>query len=86
LVTAKQILLVTVLPVGGEKSLIFIIPAILSGSGVTIIIALYTKLKRQLVTRCTNTGLDCKYWPEVCGSWPRVILVLAETVSSNDFL
>ena len=86
MVVVKQILLVTVLPVSRGKSLIFIVLAILSGSGIIIIIILYTELKRQLVTRYTDTGLDCKYWPEVCGSWPRVVLVLAETASSDDFL
>jgi hypothetical protein len=39
--------------------LIFIVPAMLSRSGVTIVVVLYTELKRQLVTRCTNAGLDC---------------------------
>jgi superfamily II DNA helicase RecQ len=82
----KQTPLVTVLPVSRGKSLIFIVLAILSGSGVTIIVVLYAELKRQLVTRYTDTGLDCKYWPEARGSWPRVVLVSAETASSNDFL
>ncbi len=62
------------------------VPAMLSGSRVTIIIALYAKLKRQLVTRCINAGLDYKHWPEARGSWPRVVLVLAEAASSDDFL
>jgi hypothetical protein len=66
--------------------LIFIVPAILSGSEVTIIIILYTELKRQLVTRYTNAGLDCKYWPEARDFWLRVVLVLAKAASSNDFL
>ena len=86
LAVAKQTPLVAVLPVGGGKSLIFMVPAMLSGSGVTIIVVLYAELKRQLVTRCTDTGLDCKYWPEARGSWPRVVLVLAEAASSDDFL
>ncbi len=83
---AKQTLLVAVLLVGGGKSLIFMVPVILSGSRVTIIIALYAELKRQLVTHYTNAGLDCKHWPEARGSWPRVVLVLAEAASSDDFL
>ena len=62
------------------------VPAILSGSGVTIIIVLYTELKRQLVTCYTDTGLDCKHWPKARGSWPRVVLVSAEIASSDDFL
>jgi superfamily II DNA helicase RecQ len=86
LAAAKQTPLVAVLPVGGGKSLIFIVPAMLSGSGVTIVVAPYAELKRQLVTCCTDAGLDCKYWPEARGSWPRVVLVSAEAASSDDFL
>ncbi|KAI1066985.1 hypothetical protein LB507_011676 [Fusarium sp. FIESC RH6] len=60
LATAKQSPLVTVLPIGSRKSLIFIVPAMLVGIGVTIVVALYAELKRQLVTRCINAGLDYK--------------------------
>jgi superfamily II DNA helicase RecQ len=65
LATAKQSPLVAVLPPGSRKSLVFIVPAILAGAGITIVVALYTELKRQLVTHCIDTGLDCKSWPEV---------------------
>lgn len=44
LATAKQKPLVAILPVGRGKSLIFMVPAMLSGSGVTIIIAPYCML------------------------------------------
>ena len=86
LAAAKESPLVAVLPTGGEKSLVFIVPAILTGSGVTIVVAPYTELKRQLVTRCIDAGLDCKHWPEAQESWPRVVLVSAEAASSDDFL
>lgn len=66
--------------------MIFMVPAMLSRSGVTIVVAPYAELKRQLVTRCTNAGLDCKHWPEARDSWPRVVLVSAEAASSDDFL
>src|SRR4051812_11260663 len=86
LAAAKETPLVAVLPTGGGKSLVFIMPAILAESEVTIVMALYTKLKRQLVTRYINAGLDCKHWPEARDSWPRVVLVSAETGLSDDFL
>jgi superfamily II DNA helicase RecQ len=38
LATAKQTPLVAILPIGGGKSLIFMVPAMLSGSGVMIVI------------------------------------------------
>lgn len=49
-------------------------------------VAPYAELKRQLVTRCIDAGLDCKHWPEARDSWPRVVLVSAEAASSDDFL
>jgi superfamily II DNA helicase RecQ len=61
LAITKQTPLVAVLPVNGGKNLIFMVPAILSGSKVTIVITPYTKLKRQLVTRYTDAGLDYKH-------------------------
>jgi hypothetical protein len=86
LVAAKETLLVVILLTSRGKSLIFIVLAILSGSGVTIVVVLYTELKRQLVTRYIDTGLDYKHWPEVRNSWPWVVLVLTEATLSNDFL
>ena len=64
LAAAKETPLVAVLPTGGGKSLVFMVPAMLAGSGVTIVVAPYAELKRQLVTRCIDAGLDCKHWPE----------------------
>ncbi|PKK41352.1 hypothetical protein CI102_14678, partial [Trichoderma harzianum] len=57
----KEIPLVTILLISRGKSLIFIVLAILAGAGVTIIVAPYTKLKRQLITYCLNVGINCKY-------------------------
>jgi superfamily II DNA helicase RecQ len=86
LAAAKETPLVVILPTGGGKSLVFMVPALLPGSGVTIVVAPYAELKRQLVTRCTDAGLDCQHWPEARDSWPRVVLVSAEAASSDDFL
>ena len=83
---AKESPLVAILPTSEGKSLVFIVPAMLSGSRVTIIVAPYAELKRQLVTRCIDAGLDCKHWPEARESWPRVVLMSAEAASSDDFL
>jgi hypothetical protein len=62
------------------------VPAMLSRSRVTIVVAPYTKLKRQLVTRYLDAGLNYKHWPKARDSWPRVVLVSAEAALSNDFL
>ncbi|KAH8591172.1 P-loop containing nucleoside triphosphate hydrolase protein [Bisporella sp. PMI_857] len=86
LAAAKETPLVAILPTGGGKSLVFMVPAMLSGSGVTIVVAPYAELKRQLVTRCLDAGLDCQHWPKARDSWPRVVLVSAEAASTDDFL
>lgn len=86
LAAAKQSPLVAVLPTGGGKSLVFMVPAMLAGAGVTIVVAPFAELKRQLVTRCVDAGLDCKSWPEARESWPRVTLVSAEAAVTDDFL
>jgi superfamily II DNA helicase RecQ len=38
-----------VLLTGGGKSLVFMVPAILASAGVTIVVAPYAELKRQLI-------------------------------------
>ncbi|KAM6504552.1 hypothetical protein FSOLCH5_015458 [Fusarium solani] len=86
LAAAKQSPLVAVLPTGGGKSLVFMVPAMLAGAGVTIVVAPFAELKRQLVTRCVDAGLDCKSWPEARETWPRVTLVSAEAAVTDDFL
>ncbi|KAL2203436.1 hypothetical protein CC79DRAFT_1390855 [Sarocladium strictum] len=70
--------LVAVLPTGSGKSLVFMVPAILAGAGVTIVVAPFAELKRQLVSRCADAGLECKQWPEAQDVWLRVIVILAE--------
>ncbi|KFY63879.1 hypothetical protein V496_03617 [Pseudogymnoascus sp. VKM F-4515 (FW-2607)] len=84
LAAAKETPLVAILLTGGGKSLVIMVPAMLSGSGVTIVVAPYAELKRQLVTRCIDAGLDGKHGPGARESWPRVVLVSAEAASSDD--
>jgi hypothetical protein len=62
------------------------VPAMLSGAGVTIVVAPYAELKRQLITGCIDAGLDCKHWPEARESFPRLVLVSVEATSSDDFM
>jgi hypothetical protein len=77
---------VAVLPIGGNKSLVFMVPAILASAGVTIVVAPYAELKRQLIQYYIDAGLDCKPWPEVRSFWPRITLILAEAAITDDLL
>lgn len=83
---ARETPLVAVLPTGSGKSLVFIVPAILAGAGVTIVVAPFAELKRQLVSRCADAGLECKQWPEAQDVWPRVTVISAEAAVGEDFL
>ena len=86
LASAKETPLVAVLPTGAGKSLIFMVPAMLHGAGITVVVAPYAALKQQLATRCIDAGLDCKLWPEARYKWPRIVLISAEAASGDDFL
>ncbi|KFY03028.1 hypothetical protein V490_00322 [Pseudogymnoascus sp. VKM F-3557] len=78
LAAARETPLVAILPTGGGKSLVFMMPAMLSGSGVTIVVAPYAATGHPL-HRCWAKILDCKHWP-------RVALVLAKAASSDELL
>ncbi|KAL2201943.1 hypothetical protein CC79DRAFT_1351456 [Sarocladium strictum] len=68
---ARETPLIAVLPTSSSKSLVFIVPAILARARVTIVVAPFAELKRQLVSRCADAGLECKQWPEAQDVWPR---------------
>jgi superfamily II DNA helicase RecQ len=50
------------------------------------VVAPYAELKRQLVIRCKEIGLDCEPWPKARDRYPRLVIVSAEAASSDDFL
>ena len=62
------------------------VPAMLSGAGVTVVVAPYAELKRQLVMRCVDAGLDCRHWPQARDSVPRIVVVSVEAASGDDFM
>ena len=86
LAAAKESPLVAVLPTGGGKSLVFMVPAMMAGAGVTVVVAPYAELKRELVTRCVDAGLDCRHWPQAREATPRIVIVSGEAASGEDFL
>ena len=54
--------LIVILPTGGGKSLLFMIPACLKEPGVTIVVAPFRALVNDLVDRLRRTGIDCIEW------------------------
>ncbi|KAF5544142.1 recQ family helicase [Fusarium napiforme] len=78
--------LVVILPTGGGKSLVFMVPALLPDAGITIVVTPYKLLKEQLVPRCQNAGIHCQMWPEARTTFPRVTVVSAEAAVTDSFL
>ncbi|KAH6984192.1 P-loop containing nucleoside triphosphate hydrolase protein [Ilyonectria sp. MPI-CAGE-AT-0026] len=83
---AKQTPLVAILPTGAGKSLVFMVPALLIGAGMTIVVVPFRALKAQLVSRCREAGLTCSAWPEAQDLWPTVTIISAEAAVSETFL
>jgi len=53
---------VVVLPTDGGKSLLFMLPAVLSSSGTIIVVIPYVALLDNLLDRALKLGLDCVCW------------------------
>jgi superfamily II DNA helicase RecQ len=51
--------LVVVLPTGGGKSLLFMVPAYLDATGVTIVVVLYRALADNLVDQIRKNEINC---------------------------
>ena len=78
--------LVVVLPTGGGKSLVFMLPASLSQSGVTIVVAPFKALVDNLVERCKLADINCILWQPGEVSQARVVVVGAERAVGEEFM
>lgn len=54
--------LIVVLPTGGGKSLLFMLPAILEPYGTTVVIVPFISLAQDLLNRCQEAKIDCVLW------------------------
>ncbi|KXJ87186.1 P-loop containing nucleoside triphosphate hydrolase protein [Microdochium bolleyi] len=87
--------LVVVLPIGGGKSLLFMVPAVRGvNGGVSIVVVLFVALSDDLIARARLFGIDCVRWRSVeeegreAGSLVRVaslVVVSADQASSQEF-
>ena len=80
-VVEGQTPLVVVLPTGGGKSLLFIVPAYLDGVGVTIVVVPFRALINDLVKRITDSGIDCEEWKPGQMSMAAIVVVSADLAS-----
>jgi superfamily II DNA helicase RecQ len=78
--------LVVILPTGGGKSLLFMIPACLNEPGVTIVVAPFRALVNDLVDRLKRTGIDCMEWKNGETNPAALVVVSADVAGSWSFL
>jgi superfamily II DNA helicase RecQ len=55
----KQTPLVVVLPTGGGKSLLFIVPGLIEEGGMTVVVVPYRALITNLISRIRESGIEC---------------------------
>ena len=58
----SEALLGVILPTGGGKSLLFMLPAAIEESGSTIVVIPFVSLVADLIRRCYEHGLDAAQW------------------------
>jgi superfamily II DNA helicase RecQ len=54
--------LIVVLPTGGGKSVLFMLPALLAAGGTSIVVVPFSALMDDIVDRATTSGVDCVRW------------------------
>ncbi|KAL2349603.1 P-loop containing nucleoside triphosphate hydrolase protein [Cryomyces antarcticus] len=85
-ILAGQTPLVVVLPTGGGKSLLFMVPACSEEPGVTIVVAPFRALVDDLVDRLKKRGIDCLEWKPGEVNPAAVVVVSADMVANWTFL
>ncbi|TKA60633.1 hypothetical protein B0A49_13140 [Cryomyces minteri] len=78
--------LVVVLPTGGGKSLLFMVPACLDDPGVTVVVVPYRALIGDLVDRARKAGIDSMAWHHAEQNPAALVFVSADLVGQGDFL
>lgn len=70
--------LVVVLPTGGGKSLLFMVPAYLDRTGVTVLVLPFRALIDNMMERIINSGVECIEWKPGCMSLASIVVVSAD--------
>jgi superfamily II DNA or RNA helicase len=79
--------LVVVLPTGGGKSLLFMVPLILLRAQTTIVVAPFVALVQDLIDRCDRQGLSAVEWTcELAAEGATLVIVSAEHAAGREFL
>ncbi|KAL9563895.1 hypothetical protein ACKAV7_011930 [Fusarium commune] len=83
---------INVLPTGAGKSILFMLPAVMQDTGISIVVVPFVALMDDLVARATDMGVDCIRYRSSMNSGregmpraARLIVVSADVVSSAEF-
>jgi superfamily II DNA helicase RecQ len=77
--------LFVILPTGAGKSLTFLIPAMFSDAGTTVVILPLVALAEDMLYRCKDAGIDCIIYGRVQLRSATIILVVTESAISGSF-
>jgi superfamily II DNA helicase RecQ len=77
---------VLVLPTVGGKSLTFMGPACLPRAGVTIVVAPFQALEKNIIDQCQEKGIDCIQWIFGECRYASVVVVSADQAASEQFI
>jgi superfamily II DNA helicase RecQ len=78
--------LVVILPTGGGKSLLFMLPAWLEGARTTVVISPFVALANDTEKRCKEARIDCIQWRDGLRRRTKVVVVSAESAVSPEFM
>jgi superfamily II DNA helicase RecQ len=76
---------VVILPTGGGKSLIFLLPCYLEKDAVTIVVVPLVALQHDILRRCEPAGVDAALWTGRNQVGIRIVMVSAEHLESNAY-
>ncbi|KAF3000054.1 hypothetical protein E8E13_000058 [Curvularia kusanoi] len=74
----RQTPLVVVLPTGGSKSLLFMLPALVEEGGVTVVVVLYQQLITSTVERIQARSINCIEWRRGNTDLASIVVVSAD--------
>jgi superfamily II DNA helicase RecQ len=66
LVMEQNPLTTVIIPTGGGKSILFMLPAVSDESGSTVVVVPYKSLANDIVRRCLSYSIDCMIWTPGC--------------------
>jgi superfamily II DNA helicase RecQ len=76
---------VCILPTGGGKTTVILVPALVNEGKTTVVITPYVALADDLVERCKTSGIRCMRWTKPTVERATVVVVVSDTATSQEF-